>query len=90
MACLILCNLYIVLPTFKYSMHANVFFYYFVRVVCLLISSEGGWMYLYSFICLFAGAVECASSCFATTLLYHVPLQVTSVPVLFVISSGLY
>ena len=27
----------------------------------------GGWVHLYSFICLSAGAVECESSCFAIT-----------------------
>ena len=43
----------------------------------------GGWVYLYSFICLSAGAVKCVSSCFATTLLHHAPPKVTSVLVLF-------
>ena len=45
-------------------------------------------MYLYSFICLSAGAVEWESSFFATTLLYHAPPKVTSVLVLFVIFGG--
>ena len=50
----------------------------------------GGWKYLYSFICLSARAVECESSCFATTLLHHAPLKVTSVQCLFVIFGGLF
>ena len=51
---------------------------------------EGGWMYLYEFSCLFAGAVEGESPCFATTLLHHAPPKVTSVLVLFVIFGGLF
>ena len=50
----------------------------------------GGWMYLYSFICLSARAVEWESSCIATTLLLHAPPMVTSVLVLFVIFGGLF
>ena len=50
----------------------------------------GGWMHLYLFICLSAGAVEWESSCFATTLLHHASLKVTSVLVLFVIFGGLF
>ena len=53
-------------------------------------SNGGGWMCLYSFICLSAGAVEGESSCFAITLLHHAPPQVTSVLVLFVIFGGLF
>ena len=45
----------------------------------------GGWMYLYSFICLSAIAVDWKFTCFATTLLHHAPRKVTSVIVLFVI-----
>ena len=47
-------------------------------------------MYLYSFICLSAGAVVCESSCFATTLMHHAPLKVTSVAALFVIFESLF
>ena len=47
-------------------------------------------MYLYSFICLSAGAVGWESSCFATTLLRHALPEVTSVIVLFVIFGGLF
>ena len=50
----------------------------------------GGWVYLYSFICLSALAVEWESPCFATTLLPHAPPKVTSVLVLFVIYRGLF
>ena len=50
----------------------------------------GGWVYLYSFICLSAGVLEWESSCFATTLLHHAPPKVTSVLVLFVIFGGLF
>ena len=48
----------------------------------------GGWVYL--FICLSAGAVEWESSGYATTLLHHAPLKVTSVLVPFVIFVGLF
>ena len=51
---------------------------------------RGGWVYLYSFICSSAGAVEWESSCFATTLLHHAPPKVTLVLVLFVIFGGLF
>ena len=53
---------------------------------CFEIPGGGGWVYLYSFICLSAGAVEC----FATTLLHHAPPKVTSVLVLFVTFEGLF
>ena len=56
----------------------------------LFICVGGGWMYLYSFICLSAGAVEWESSCFATTLLHHALPKVTSVLVLFVIFGSLF
>ena len=50
----------------------------------------GGWMYLLSFICLSAVAVEDGSSYFATALLHHAPPKVTSMLVLFVIFEGLF
>ena len=50
----------------------------------------GGWVYLYSFICLSAGSAEWESSCFATTLLHHAPPKVTSALVLFVIFGCLF
>ena len=40
---------------------------------------------VFLFIYLSTGAVECESSCFATTLLHHAPSKVTSLLVLFVI-----
>ena len=45
-------------------------------------------MYLCSFICLSAEAVEWEFSCFATALLHHAPPKVTSVLVLFVKFGG--
>ena len=47
-------------------------------------------MYLYDFICLSVGALEWESSRLSTTLLHHVPLNVTSVLVLFIIFGGLF
>ena len=58
---------------------------FFIRL-----TAGGGWLYLYSFICLSAGAVEWESSCFVTTLLHHAHPKVTSVLVLFVIFRGLF
>ena len=53
------------------------------------VSSTGGWLYLYSFICLSAGVVERQSYCFVIILLHHAPPRVASVLVLFVIFGGL-
>ena len=50
----------------------------------------GGWVYLYSFICLSAGVVEWQPYYFAITLLRHAPPKVASVLVLFVIFVGLF
>ena len=61
---------------------------YFADGLCLF--NGGGWLYLYSFICLSAGTVECESSCFAATLLHHAPPKMTPVLVLFVIFGGLF
>ena len=47
-------------------------------------------MYPYSFISLYAGAVEWESSCFATTLLHRAPPKVASGLVLLVICGGLF
>ena len=61
-----------------------------IKNFSLKLTDGGGWRYLYSFICLSAGAVEWEPSCFATTLLRHAPPRVTLVLVLFVIFGGLF
>ena len=50
----------------------------------------GGWLYLYSFICLSAGVVERLPYCFVIILLHHAPKKGTSVLLLFVIFGGLF
>ena len=45
----------------------HIFYCFYVKLF------GGGWVSLYSFICLSAEAVERESSCFATTLLHHAP-----------------
>ena len=50
----------------------------------------GGWMYLYSFICLSVRVIEWQPSCFVVILLHHAPSKGASVLVLFVIFEGLF
>ena len=65
--------------------------YYKCRYASNASHSPRGWLvYLYSFICLSAGAVEWESSCFATTLLHHALPKLTSVLVLFVIFGDVF
>ena len=60
--------------------------WYLCRIILVqCIGSGGGWLYLYSFICLSTEVVEWQPYCFVVILLHHAPPKVTSVLVLFVI-----
>ena len=64
----------------------HLFIYLFISTGAI----GGGWLYLYSFICLSAGVIERQPYCFVVLLLHHAPPKLASVLVLFVIFGGFF